>query len=220
MHRRQTVALFLCAEGLLYAAFLSIDLLRPTLWLDVPLKYLSIVLCLIFALTGLHRGYSRPVTVALAFTLLADAFLLVLDRYYLLGVLSFCVTQGLYFYRICRAKDSRLSVRIFIRLLVALGALFLLAILGALEPLTAVTALYFTQLAANAVESLTLGRRYVLFAVGLFLFVCCDLCVGLYQLFPLLSIGGPFGGMVVVGMWLFYLPSQVLITLSGQRERM
>ena len=46
------------------------------------------------------------------------------------------------------------------------------------------------------------------FAAGLGLFVCCDLCVGAFNL-------GLLTGFTRYGMWLFYLPSQVLLALAA-----
>ena len=97
---------------------------------------------------------------------------------------------------------------------VAAAALALLQALGALSPLNALSGVYFTQLLANGAESLTLrrqGRPYIFFSIGLFLFIGCDICVGLHNLVPA-SAAGAFAR---VGMWMFYLPAQVLITLSG-----
>lgn len=56
------------------------------------------------------------------------------------------------------------------------------------------------------------SKSLALFAWGLSLFVCCDVCVGLWNLsVPLPPALLEFAR---VGMWLFYLPSQVLIVLS------
>lgn len=72
--------LFLAAQGALYLWFLRWDLLNmgDTRWI----KYASIVLCFLFAAYQAARGGDRLTAAALAFTLGADAFLLLLDRYY------------------------------------------------------------------------------------------------------------------------------------------
>ena len=41
--------------------------------------------------------------------------------------------------------------------------------------------------------------------------LCCDLCVGAFHL-------GLWTGFTRIGMWLFYLPSQMLIVLSVQTK--
>ena len=64
------------------------------------------------------------------------------------------------------------------------------------------------------------GRRGRCFGLGLLLFVGCDLCVGLHNLAAVLPVvdTGPLFSFAQVGMWLFYLPSQVLITLSVRKK--
>ena len=59
-------------------------------------------------------------------------------------------------------------------------------------------------------------HRFRLFFAGLVLFLCCDLCVAAFQ-FPEYLPPAVFS-FVRVGMWLFYLPGQALIALSGMRE--
>ena len=76
-------------------------------------------------------------------------------------------------------------------------------------------ALYFVNFLVNACQSLTL-RSERLFAAGLWLFLLCDVCVGLRNQ-PSLLPG--LAGAAQVGMWLFYLPGQVLLVLSGFPKR-
>jgi hypothetical protein len=209
---------FVGGELALYLTFLCLDLLRPGSGADIPFKYLSILLCLLFSLTAPPVTERRLVSAALAFTLLADTFLLVLNRRYTLGVALFCVVQLLYLARILLASKGRLRPTLVLvrRAALAAAALALLQVLGALSLLNALSGVYFTQLLANGAESLTLrrrGRPYILFSIGLFLFIGCDICVGLHNLVPA-SAAGAFAR---VGMWLFYLPSQVLLTLSACR---
>ena len=208
---------FVGGELALYLIFLCLDLLRPGSGADIPFKYLSILLCLLFSLT-LPPGMDRwLMSAALAFTLLSDTFLLVLNRSYLTGVALFCVVQLLYLARILLAAEGALRLPLVLvrRAALAAAVCVLLQVLNTLTPLNGLSGIYFTQLLANGAESLTLrprGRRYVLFSAGLFLFIGCDICVGLYNLIP----ASPAGGFAQVGMWLFYLPSQVLLTLSAR----
>ena len=156
---------------------------------------------------------------ALAFTLLADLFLLVLGRWYPVGVACFCVVQLLYLTRIAGLRPEKLPLRLALRGLLTAAALLAVRQLGALDGLTALSLFYFSQLVCNALESLSLGASCRGFALGLFLFVGCDLCVGLQNLsawFP--AAGGPLVEFARIGMWLFYLPSQVLISLSVERK--
>ena len=209
--------LFLAVQAALYAAFLGLDLFLPGSGWAVPLKYFSILLCFLWSLGSAGNLDGKLTSTALAFTLLADLFLLVLDRWYGVGVASFCVVQMLYLARIHRAGTRPLALRLLLR--AGLTALLLSAgaALGALNGLTALTLIYFSQLVSNFLAGLSLGRLGRLFTLGLLLFMGCDLCVGLNNLSSALPQAAvltllPFAR---VGMWLFYLPSQVLITLSA-----
>ncbi|OUO38650.1 lysoplasmalogenase family protein [Flavonifractor sp. An306] len=210
---------FLITEGLLYAAFLYLDLSLPGSGWDVPLKYGGIVLCFLWTLGAAGHRDGRLTGMALAFTLLADLFLLVLNRWYLAGVSAFCVVQLLYLARLHRAGSRPLALRLLLRAALAGALLAAAGALGGLTPLTGLTLFYFSQLVANAFASLSLGRRGRSFSLGLFLFIGCDVCVGLRNLSAALPGMAPlpFLPFVQVGMWLFYLPSQVLISLSAGR---
>ena len=214
-HRNPVV--FLAAQGVLYAAFLGLDLFLPGSGWDIPFKYFSILLCFLWSLGSARNLDGKLTCAALAFTLLADLFLLVLNRWYGAGVAFFCVVQLLYLTRIHRAGRRPLALRLLLR--AGLAALLLIAgaALGALNGLTVLTLIYFSQLVSNFLAGLSLGRRGMVFTLGLLLFMGCDLCVGLNNLSSALPQAAvltllPFAR---VGMWLFYLPSQVLITLSA-----
>ena len=194
---QRKTAWFLGAEGALYAGFLALDLLAPGSGWDMPLKYGGIALCFLFALARSGTGEGKLVCTALALTLAADFLLLVLDARYALGVALFCGVQGLYLARLTAA------------------ALLAAALLGLLSPLNALALVYFPELVCNAAAALSLGRRGRLFGLGLLLFVGCDVCVGLHNL---TGTPAPLAAFAQVGMWLFYLPSQVLIVLSIPKE--
>jgi hypothetical protein len=51
-----------------------------------------------------------------------------------------------------------------------------------------------------------------LFRWGLVLFLCCDICVGAFQQGDMLPAA--LRAAAGFGMWTFYLPGQVLISLS------
>ena len=214
--KRNTV-LFLAVLGCLYAAFLALDLLRPGSGWDVPLKYAAILLCFLWSLGCPKNTDGLLARWALGLTLAADLFLLVLDRYYPAGVACFCAVQVLYLIRIRRAGGWPPGPELALRALAAAALLGLAAGLGALNGLTVLALCYFSQLACNAIAALLLGRRGRVLAAGLLLFVGCDLCVGAMNLSPALAALLPASLLAFarVGMWLFYLPSQALITLTA-----
>lgn len=208
---RGPVGLFLAGECLLYLAFLAVDLWG---WgSSNALKYASILLCLAFALWSalVWRG-ERLICLALGLTAWADWYLLVCNRRYALGVGIFCGVQLCYLVRILRENGGRSwwGARLFL----SLGAVGTLFALGAATLVNVLAAVYFCNFLCNAALSLSLkGRRLRLFAVGLVLFLCCDVWVGAFNAPELLPAA--FYAFARVGMWLFYLPAQVLIVLSA-----
>ena len=93
------VAMFLSAEGVLYAAFLALDLMGRGSQ-TISIKYAGILLCLAFSLLCAARGGDRLVPIALALTAGADWFLLVRNDCYILGVALFLCVQTVYFLRL------------------------------------------------------------------------------------------------------------------------
>ncbi len=204
---RRVTGCFLAAEAALYCGFLFLDL-TGTAGPGVALKYTGVLLCLAFSLFCASRGGDRLVPPALLLTALADLFLLVVNRYYALGVLLFLGAQSAYLIRL-RFSSGRSwwLLRCALPLCVGL-ALFAL---GQATPLNMLAGLYFSQLLVNTVLAWTLPRR--VFALGLTLFVGCDLCVGAFNSPGL--VPPALWQFARVGIWLFYLPSQVLIALSA-----
>lgn len=213
MKIRRLVPMFLALEGVLYAAFLTLDLAGRG-GMSVPVKYAGVLLCLLFALLCAAWGGDRLVPLALALTAGADWFLLVRNDRYAAGIALFLCVQTAYYLRLRRmGADGGWFLRALLALLAGLG----LYALHMASPVNLLAGLYFSQLVSNTVLAWTVkGRPGRLFAVGLTLFVGCDLCVGLFNLHP---PDPALYCLVSVGMWFFYLPSQVLITLSALPEK-
>lgn len=198
-------AAFLGLEAALYAAFMALDLTGGS---GDPVKYASIAVCLVFSVLFARRGGSRLMAAAMALTLGADTFLLLLNDWYGAGVALFCGVQGLYLVRILRRCGRSLwGLRLFL-----VGAAWAgLWALGLLSPLNLLAAVYFANFLVNACQALSLSMP--LFAWGLWLFLLCDVCVGVHnqpELFP-----GWLAAFAQVGMWLFYLPGQVLLCCAA-----
>ncbi len=214
LEQKKCAAAFLAAEGALYAAFLTLDLTGRG-GLSVPIKYAGILLCLGFSLLICAKwGGGRLIPIALALTAGADWFLLVRSDHYAVGIALFLCVQTAYYLRLRRmGADCGWPLRSAL----ALGAGLGLYALELASPVNLLAGLYFSQLLSNAVLAWTVrGRPGRLFAVGLTLFVGCDLCVGLFNALP---AAAPLYPVASVGMWFFYLPSQVLITLSALPEK-
>lgn len=210
---------FLFIEAVFYLTFIILDLTSSLNGLSTALKYCSVLLCFGFSLIFAKTPDRILAASALGLTVIADAFLLLLDRHYLAGILCFLGVQILYYIRLLSAGGFSLLPFLPVRFLLS-GCIFpVLAVLHIWDSLSAAAAFYFLQLLLNAAESLFLRHislQYTLFSAGLLFFVCCDLCVGLTNLSSLavLSVPESLLSFAQIGMWLFYLPSQVMITLS------
>ncbi len=202
----------------LWLGFLFLDLsgLGDSTWL----KFTAISLCALTAWTGTWTADGKIVAAALAFTLAADVFLLLLNRDgtdQAVGVALFIVVQALYAHRLRLLRGGFISKFALFRVL---GLVAAAVVAGKRDLPSALAVFYFCSLLVNlqgsfayahsaGIDREPLGRR---FGWGLFLLACCDVCVGLWNL----------GGLppqwltefARVGMWLFYVPSQVLIVLS------
>lgn len=203
---------FLAAEGLLYAAFLTLDLLDRNPALSAGLKYASILLVVFACATALHTHDGRTVFTALVFTAAADVFLLLLDAHYAVGVALFLAVQIAYTIRLCRLGQMDLTLHLTARaMLGGMAAFFVSRHYGRLEALAVGYIVWFFMNLAHSVALASQQRtqRSIRFAAGLALFFLCDLCVGVHNL-PANALS-PFAN---VAMWAFYLPGQVLIVLS------
>ena len=204
---------FLAVEGAVYAAFLALDLTGRG-GDTISLKYGGILLCVLFTPVSALKGGDKLVPLALTLTAGADWFLLVRNDHYAVGIALFLCVQTVYFLRLRRAGAPAAYP---LRAGLALGAGLGLYALGLASPVNLLAGLYFSQLLSNTILAWTRpGRPWRTFAAGLTLFVGCDLCVGLFNALPYAS---PLYPAVSVGMWLFYLPSQVLIALSALPEK-
>ena len=188
---------FLITEAVIYVLFIVYDLRGND---SVFIKYLGILLCMMYCFSKKDLLFSM----ALSFTAISDLFLLVLDRHYEIGVSTFVIVQLLYWFYFHRNGKAYT----YGRLLVFLGILIGLYVTKNVTVLNVLVSFYFINLCFNFVSSLS-DRKYVLLSFGFFLFICCDICVGLHNVLPY----GKMYSVVSFLMWVFYLPSQVLISL-------
>ena len=217
---------FLIVEAVLFITFIimdGIDIFGAGIGnaRSTPVKYAGTLLCVAVAAASIAlRGKDGiVVAVGLAFTAVADLFMLVLNRYYEISLIAFIAAQTTYAFRIYMTNGRKPWISIGIRAGLIIAVLAILGGLGSLNLLTALVAIYFPNLLVNMVEAFLLvkkGRRHLLFAIGLALFVCCDICVGLNNFGPVLGVELPnaLNMAVLFAIWIFYLPSQVCIALS------
>jgi YhhN-like protein len=230
-----SIILFLTVETLLYAHFLYFDLTK-----SIPdnisnrLKFVSIWICFIFTFVKMRKKYDafdlRILRAALFFTVLSDLSLLLLKNY-VPGLIFFSVVQALYLLRLYRwkykeglIKERKPVIFYYMRniLVTTLLLIFLFFIVN-IEFLIILATFYFVSICFNVADSIYIAyrskkRQRKIFAIGMTLFLMCDIQVGLFNMHQFIQVSGlwyeTIYSFATVGMWLFYLPSQVAISLS------
>lgn len=178
----------------------------------------------------------------LFFTLISDLLILILD-YYFYGVLVFILVQQLYCLRLVllRYEQSDYGVISYTKvdkdnpffvygkqLMLQLGfaisvclALYLAGVV--MEGLIIVSVFYFISILSNTVHALRYScirkeRSSQLYALGMLLFLLCDINVGLFNLTGFIELSDELNSVIYsissILMWTFYAPSQVMIALS------
>ena len=218
--KKQDTALTLCLLGL--SCILYYFILTAGGTLLTATSYASIVLCFLYAAVGGHNKY---ILSGLACTLGADFFLVVLDPIrQFWGMVFFLGAQSLYAAMLHRSHPGKLLL--FLRFgLIALAEAITVAILkDATDPLAVISICYYANLVFNIVMAFLQFKRYPLFAIGLVCFLLCDTVIGLQVMsggYLPIPEGSLLHSIVFAPFnlaWAFYLPSQVLISLSSRKK--
>lgn len=156
-------------------------------------------------------------------TLIADLFLLILDRHYILGIILFSMVQILYSFRY-EYRNLKLTIRNFIIIFLGLSILHIVynKFIAEIDFLWTIGLFYGICLLNSVVKAVKAykyktypkpNRQMVL--IGMILFLLCDINVAMYNILSYFSNDNILYNVSSVSMWLFYLPSQVLLALSG-----
>ena len=218
MKRKFYTSLFLFLELILYILILTTsgELLR---WVS----FLSIVLCFFHGLIC-HRKDTRLMIAGLFFTVCAD-FCLVLCQpiRQLWGMVFFAFVQVCYCHYLNRNVPNKPSLVIrFVLSIIAIVVCFV--VLGnKTDALAVISVFYYVHLIMNIVDAVIMRKAEPLLPIAFILFILCDTVIGLQVM---------SGGYLPIAedsllyrilfcdfnlAWLFYLPSQVLISLSARK---
>lgn len=220
----------------IYLVFLFIDIKYKDLGnsYSIYLKYTEIIICFIITLFIGSDGYSKRdtflVQLARFFTLIAD-YLLMIANNYKFGILSFCIVQIIYIIRHTAMEKDKFKNIVFLfgALVISLvilfkidmskidTSLFLSALVYACFLITGLYCAVSTIFRSNYPK----GGTFII-AIGMVLFFLCDANVGIFNVtlgmqisfFNIEDINFLSGFL----MWFFYLPSQLLLSLSGFKQ--
>ncbi|MDR0397802.1 MAG: hypothetical protein LBH36_01295 [Candidatus Nomurabacteria bacterium] len=199
---------------LIYSGFILIDLFFPQLaLLSAALKYVGIFLCAIYA----HVAHKRDtqLVIAMFLTLLADTVLMLVGAQ-IIGVYIFCFAQMFHTLRLSKAPNVALRGYFVM--------LFFVFACGTLWGFPALYVMSFTY-AATLITNLILAWRWYkaeptnIYAVssllGFILFICCDINVALAYISQTGGIPAFIAPICNFLVFVFYYPSQVLISNSS-----
>lgn len=213
------------------AIFVIIEVILLFLLLFLPkdnrlVCYISIVLCLVFALTNINKSADGIfLCLGLLFTVISDTFLVLLrGSNTAVAMSTFLTAQICYFLKIQITGKSWISYALQAAVTATACSLFLVYAFKVLPDVSItviISLIYFSFLLSNFTFSALYFRRNGIFALGLFLFLLCDLTIGFDFLTAYLHLTDGFiydvAGVPFNLTWLTYLPSQILIALSGQK---
>lgn len=245
---KASIILFLMIQVSLYTVFLTLDLTNGSIQLSNWIKFCIIIICFCYALLfsrkyillekgDVGRSILFLLQTAMLFTLISDLLILILD-YYFYGVLTFIVVQLLHGLRLIIVDrgwhkntayiSAALLRRILLQVAVTCVVCYLLLLQGVIiNQLLIVSVLYFIGILSNAISAVHIvvkdpkDKGNLIFAIGIFLFLLCDINVGVFNMSGFITLPQrTYEVMYCISsilMWTFYAPSQVLITLSGHR---
>lgn len=191
------------------------------------IKYIIVIFAFLFNFIFIKKNYIFLFTqLALLFTLIADFFLVILDDYYLISVIIFSLTQICYCIRIfLETKNLKIKkINLIIRICLVIISIVLpfLILKPELDLLSVFTLFYFSNLIINSIFACINSKNYkyaYIFAIGLILFVLCDIVVGIYNLDLYFNIENNSFITYIINnninySWVFYVPSQTLLAIS------
>lgn len=191
-------------------------------------KYIGVLLCFTLTIMIGTKGHdvidTKLLQSAFLFTAFADYCLLISNEF-IVGVLIFCIVQIIYIFRFTRHLISRGKIFICILSVYTVFALVVFTIYkiyGFDLKLSLICLLYACLIIASLITAIrTLSSGFfpfyasMMICIGMILFFMCDVNVFLFNILEL--SGGYFAGICGFLIWLFYLPAQVLLSLSGYK---
>lgn len=214
-----STAIFISAElALLFCILFAPHSEISCLW--------AIVLAVIYSLLFQNKNAGvLLMQLALVFTLASDTFLVgVAPKIQWLAMTTFFVAQTLYFAKMLLSIKAKKYVadNIAIRAILLCCAVLLgwLVLKEKLDYVATISLMYFASLIHNVILAFVLFKKSPLMALGMLLFLCCDIVVGLnsaigvYISVPETSILYKIAFAPFNLAWTFYLPSQTMLALS------
>lgn len=200
----------------IYLLILTIGLFLPKGTVITIIKLTGVLLCSIYSIITFPRD--KLLQSAMMTTFIADCCL-ACNNISIIGLMVFFIAQIIHLYRLSTAKRRP---AIFVLSVVGLFIIACSIHLNIIPPIYIVVVFYTIALIANLIASKrwhkhTPRNLYANFALlGFLLFGFCDLCIVASYLSLINILPAVFYGIANYLAWLFYYPSQILISNSSK----
>lgn len=189
-------------------------------------SFLAIVIAFLFPILFIKNTSDYMYTqIGLLCTVFADLFLVVIKpTYQSVAMIFFSITQICYFLRIfINQENKKIKQLHLVTRLIATSLAIIISIIILKDKtnfLSIISIFYYANLIINIIFSFLTNKLRIFFPIGLILFACCDLLIGMSVLdesYIKISDDSILYFLVHPGFnlaWLFYIPSQTLISIS------
>ena len=213
--RKLILYAYLGVEAFLFVLYIFVIRGYPT---GNFLQWLSILLCFVFALL---MGRNEIELSALFFTALADIFLVAIQPPYLnTGMVFFMLVQfahAFYFYTIEPNKKKRLIIllcRLILTIIMIIASI--IVVKDQVNFVVIAAMIYFSNLVISLICAFMIRNPFLMF--GYMCFIMCDLDIG-FSFIPVIAQSAFYDAINTFNLvWVFYLPSQLLITLNSTKS--
>lgn len=194
---------------------------------NIVVSFTAVVISFIFSLLHFENNKFYLLTLTGLFcTVFADLFLVVVEPMKQIpAMFFFSITQICYSIRIYLTQNTRKEkvIHIITRILVVLICIVatIVVLKDKTDFLSLISLFYYANLLVNTIFAFTYFNKNKIFSVGLLCFTLCDLFVGfsvLDQSYISIKENSILYFLCNPGFniaWLFYVPSQTLISLSS-----
>lgn len=230
---------------ILYIFFLYMDFYNTKIFIDSKyinyskyIKYLCILLCFLLSIistknllmhTGTNTVNRRDILLlrlAMFITVIADLCLVIFD-FYILGVALFSVVQIIYSVRYTTKKRNSILLKFFIISQCIIFSYVIVSLfIEGINVLLPVSLFYSICLINSVIKAIKAWKNNLypspskyMVVFGMILFLICDICVALSAITAHFTLTGyfmsSFHQITFYLIWFFYIPSQLLLSLSG-----
>lgn len=212
------LSILIFIELLIYIYFVNGDITES--YETKYIKYISIILIVLYTIiySLINKKINLFFSLGLLFTLFADTFLLLLDNYYEVGLICFNLVQTYYFIGLKNQIKKIFIPQAFLRIVIFISCLIIGITIDDLVSLLSLS--YISFLIFNILSLLFFSEKKkeeIFLLIGLILFLLCDISVGINNIAYSLDISYKnkqiIDSITDVTMWLFYLPSQIIICI-------